>query len=287
MMKVSLLLVSFAFALLLLACGGIKGSSTGGAGEDATNDGDATSRDGGTSPPSTAACRTPTPSELLANDNGGGQSVGSGSIEGPEVSCSLCGVGVVLSTRRGLNGASLNVSSALTDAGTLFGGGCSVLSNAVPGTLYVSGEIFLKNTSPGTYTMAMEGLPDWSTSLMVSYSTGDCGDAEAPNCINGCSSSCNDAGESCSCQALTPGSAINNTQFIAEPAIDGSGGAGSWTVSLTSVTPYSGDAGIEDGGTNYVVHGSISANLTMTDASTPSLPEPPTSTNGASVILKF
>jgi hypothetical protein len=228
----------------------------------------------------------PTQSELLANDNGGGQSVGSGSIEGAEVSCTLCGVGVVLSTLRGSSGASLNVSSAARDHGFSIGGGCSAPGGTVPGSLIVFGEIFLKSTSPGTYTM--EAPSDWNPSLMVSYWTPnpdavDCGDAEAPNCINGCESSCgiSDAGEFCSpCEPGPGGSAVNDTQFIAQPAQGGIPGAGSWTVSLTSVTPYSGDAGSEDGGTNYLVHGSISANLT-TGA------ELPTSTNGASVTITF
>jgi hypothetical protein len=291
-MKVSPLLVSF--ALPLLACGGItQGSSAGGPGEGATNGGDTTSGGGSTSSGSTtssssppSSCPTPTPSELLANDNGAGQSVGAGSAEGPMMSCTLCGVGVVLSTLRGSSGASLNVSSAANDAGFSIGGGCSTPGNTVAGSLLVFGEIFLRSASPGTYTM--EAPSDWNPSLMVSYWTPnpdavDCGNAVAPNCINGCGSSCgiSDAGEFCSpCEPGPGGSTTIDTQFIAQPAQEGIPQAGSWTVTLTSVTPYSGDAGVEDGEANYVVHGSISANLT-TGA------ESPTSTNGTSVTITF
>jgi hypothetical protein len=178
------------------------------------------------------------------------------------------------------------VSSAANDAGFSIGGGCSTPGNTVAGSLLVFGEIFLRGTSPGTYTM--EAPSDWNPSLMVSYwtpnpSAVDCGNAVAPNCINGCGSSCgiSDAGEFCSrCEPGPGGSTTIDTQFIAQPAQEGIPQAGSWTVTLTSVTPYSGDAGVEDGEANYVVHGSISANLT-TGA------ESPTSTNGTSVSITF
>jgi hypothetical protein len=37
--------------------------------------------------------------------------------------------------------------------------------------------------------------------------------------------------------------------------------AGSWTVTLTSVEPYTGDAGASQGRKNYVAHGSLTAQL--------------------------
>jgi hypothetical protein len=141
----------------------------------------------------------------------------------------------------------------------------------------LEGSLGLGAAQPGVYKGSPSSFIDSNgcDTLQVSYDlpsdggTIDCGDSGLfhgpPSCPNGCVSSCLDAGDEGEiCSPCAPGQS--------QPAIiyglyDGCGtgtsGYGSWTVTLTSVTPAEipPDSGVVSGASFYVVHGSLVATL--------------------------
>lgn len=121
----------------------------------------------------------------------------------------------------------------------------------------------IASAAPGTYTSSdATNCGSLSVSYVLPVPPGvDCGDGSVtgPNCPPGCSSACSGFG----CTPCTPDppegfyeAQGGATCFeVAEPAI------GSWSITLTSVEPYTGDAGASQGRVLYVAHGSVTAQM--------------------------
>jgi hypothetical protein len=127
----------------------------------------------------------------------------------------------------------------------------------------IRGVVQIASAAPGTYTSSD---PTNCGNLSLSYELPvppgvDCGDGSitGPTCPPGCSSAC--SGFGCSpCTANPPegfyaAQGAGNCFDVSEPAV------GSWTITLTSVEPYTGDAGESQGRLLYVAHGTVTAQL--------------------------
>jgi hypothetical protein len=86
----------------------------------------------------------------------------------------------------------------------------------------------------------------------------DCGDASGPSCPTGCSSVCSSQG-CLPCEPILP--EVDYGAWGVSDCLQSGQLAttGSWTITLTSVTPYAGPA--NNNGPHYVVHGTIAATL--------------------------
>jgi len=201
---------------------------------------------------------------------GPGQVAAVGGANGDSVDCTFCGVGVVLTTTAGYDYPSLGISSATGPKMT-----CSI-PGAASDVMFL-GTLVLDAAQPGVYQGSPSSFVESNNcdQLTMSYhlpsdaGTIDCGDSGpfdgSPSCPAGCFSSCADAGEAgMICSPCEPG----QSQPVVEYELrNGCGtatpGLGSWTVTLTSVTPAEipPDSGIPRGVQYDVVHGSLSATL--------------------------
>jgi hypothetical protein len=261
-----------ATALLALAassCGGAADTASPDSGADGSTSGDSSvpGNEGGSPgnpdtgsgiPDSGVSCPPAGP------DSGvyGAQSPASGTIDGPDVACTFCNVGASVfvesyatyptMTYLELSYGTFQFASPTTASDATLDGVLQIAA-AAPGT-YRSTD----PTNCGSFGLSFVlPVPAWV----------DCGDGSipGPNCPPGCSSACSGFG----CEPCTPDppegfyeAQGGATCFeVANPAI------GSWTITLTSVEPYTGDAGLAQGRVNYVAHGSLTAQLVGGDAS--------------------
>jgi hypothetical protein len=113
---------------------------------------------------------------------------------------------------------------------------------------------------PGVYEISGSGA---CGSLGFSYALPippgvDCGTGKGPNCPPGCTSACSGFG----CTPCTP--AAPEVAYFAYAPSDCLGNShalqGTWRVTITSATPYTGDGG-SSFGAYYIPHGSVTATL--------------------------
>jgi hypothetical protein len=201
--------------------------------------------------------------------NGPGESAASGSLTGSTVSCSICDVGAVLvvTTVPDDNPSTLitlHLSNAASGEDS-----CTVPGDA--SNVSFGASIVLNAIAPGVYGSSQSNPSNECTNLTLAYSlpiTVDCSDAgRGPDCPPGCpislciegdASHDEDGEELCSpCQ----GAGAPEVSYIAEGPCAPAASVGSWQVILTSVVPYTGDAGLPSGSVSYTVHGSIGAAL--------------------------
>ena len=264
-----LLPVSASFALLALAVPGCGGSTDNGP----TDGGSPESRpppgpgiDGGSSD---AAQGPESDSGTVVLDSGVScpapgpdagfypfQTPASGIIGGNDVSCSFC------NARANVFVQSYATYPTMTWL-ELSNGDFTFTNPASASDGYVSGVVQIASAAPGTYTSSdPTNCGNLSLSFVLPVPPGvDCGDGSitGPTCPAGCSSAC--SGFGCSpCTANAPegfyGAQGGGDCFdTGEPAV------GSWTITLTSVEPYTGDAGQSQGRLLYVAHGTVTAQL--------------------------
>lgn len=238
----------------LAACGGgrLHGEPNDGGGGEASSP---TGADGGSGPRLDSGASCPGPSAdagLLPFE-----SPASGTVSGPDVGCTVCNVA-----------AHVFVQSYATYPTTAYlelsQGAFQFTEPKAALDASITGIVEIAAAAPGTYTSS-----DASNcgNLLFSYQLPvppgvDCGDGTitGPNCPPGCSiGGC--SGFGCGpCVPLQPeglyvaqggGTCLDMTEQA----------SGSWMVTLTSVEPYTGDAGMSQGRMLYAAHGSLTAHL--------------------------
>ena len=191
---------------------------------------------------------TPACPAATANDP---WTVASGSVQGGAVGVEVVNAGVALATKTGWR--------TLLE----FEGGCLHFATPAGATSAAGMNVVLEipSVTPGTFDSAQS-----CGSVVVDYalpapSGVDCGGVtptSAPaSCPQGCVSECGDRG--CApCRAIQTGA----RHYAYNPCPeDLSGNAvGSWTVTLTSVVPYTGPI-TSQGEVDYLAHGTITASL--------------------------
>jgi hypothetical protein len=214
-------------------------SSDGGAGEGSTPqpDGGSGPVDSGVSCPAPAADAGLWPYAMPA----------SGRATGPALGCTVCNAGAYVFVQ----------SYATYPTMTYLDIQDGVLTFTEPTTASdarVSGIVQIAAAAPGTYTSSdATNCGSLSVSYVLPVPPGvDCGDGSitGPSCPPGCGSACSGFG----CTPCAPNAPEGfyeaqggATCFeVAEPAI------GSWSITLTSVEPYTGDAGLSQGRVLYL-----------------------------------
>ncbi|HEY1695886.1 MAG TPA: hypothetical protein VGG39_27150 [Polyangiaceae bacterium] len=246
------------------ACGGgTANPAASDAGPDVTSgpgsDGAPPGSDGGGAPAPDSGVSCPPPDA----DSGvyGAENPASGTVSGPDVACTFCNAG-----------ASVFVESYATFPTMTYldlqDGTFVFTSPTTASDARVSGIVQIAAAAPGTYTSSdPTNCGSVSLSYVLPVPPGvDCGDGSilGPTCPPGCGSAC--SGFGCSPCAPNPPEGFYLAQGGAtcfeetEPAV------GSWSITLTSVEPYAGDAGLAQGRVNYVAHGSLTAQLVGGDA---------------------
>jgi hypothetical protein len=229
---------------------------------EASDGGDATmdAGDGSAAPP-VAVC-LPLPDGGMASIGiGPDESVASGTLVGSAVNCSICDVGAVVFVFTGTDGGPPE-SITLGLSNTASGGDTCMLPNIAYNPMFQA-NIDLNDIQPGTYSSS-QATSKSCTSLGLEYSTSippDCQGAVGPNCPAGCEvfdciETDSGSGEYCPCVAPGYGVGYSASGLCGDPSP-----FGSWQVVLTSVVPYTGDAGQTAGTVLYTVHGSVSADL--------------------------
>jgi hypothetical protein len=184
------------------------------------------------------------------------QSAANGSVVGPDVATTVCNASAFVFTQ---SYASFPTATYLKVAYGAF----QFTTPASPSDPYLSGDMQIAAAAPGTYTSSdATNCGNVSLSFTMPAPAGvDCGDGSVvgPVCPAGCSSAC--AGTSCTpCSPDLPQGFYSAqggaTCFdVTEPAI------GSWTITLTSVTPYPYDGGGPKTRLYYAAHGTLVAIL--------------------------
>jgi hypothetical protein len=220
------------------ACSVPYGSDAGGAGAEGGG------VDGGTCPP-------PVDGGL-----GPAQSAAGGTVTGPNLDATICNAG-----------AYIYLSSATTPPGDhLFmldsrEGYTLTTFQAPPGANapLLNASVLVSTPSPGVYRSsdsAACGFVDFEYDLPIPPGV-ECSDGAPPTCSPGCAALCSGLGCG-SCMPSPP-----NVGYQAQAPSDCLGSPqtvlGSWTLTLTSVTPYTTDAGSSSA--SYIVHGTLAATL--------------------------
>ena len=255
-MRRSLTLLIFAMATpaaaLISSCGGGAGKTASGGSTTTTPSSGSTSTGTTTSPPG-PDCGAPSGSVAPYD------SEASGTVSGAAVSASLCNLP-----------AHLYVSPYTTPKDRVLllldsTGSSAITFQSPPGAAdpILTGMIAAPSASPGVYQSTATGA---CGGLVFSYALPvppglDCSGTTPPTCPPGCASVC--SGQGCvpcapsppevAYEAKVPSDCLGNTQA----------GAGAWTLTLTSVVPFTGDGG--SSGTYYVPHGSLTATLVGPD----------------------
>jgi hypothetical protein len=187
----------------------------------------------------------------------------SGSVTGPGVDVAICQGGLFAVTQRIPSPPDSGALGLLIDPGF---GSPQYDFAAPPGVQWAEtrfvGEI--GSIAPGTYPSSLScGDAHFCAYFYPAGAAPDCGDAAVPtSCPSGCAPAALPSG-AVRCEPLRP-----QACYVARTARDCGGNpqsaAGSWTVTLTSVTPYDGADG--GPGSYFTVHGTLFANLVGDDA---------------------
>ncbi len=130
----------------------------------------------------------------------------------------------------------------------------------------LTGMISVSSPEPGVYKSsdgAACGFLGFSYGLPIPASV-DCDGGTPPSCSPGCSSVC--SGQGCEPCAPTQPQAFYGANAPTDCLGDSQVITGSWTLTLTSVSRFTGDAGELD--TDYTPHGTLQATLTDVDGGT-------------------
>jgi len=194
------------------------------------------------------------------------QAFANGNVSGASTSAILCNAGVALSDYGGQPGSGSVVLEI--DTNTTFGSlNVGAPSGAVSGRL--TGSIALGASAAGVYTSAD---PQACGALTFSYGTlstprESCRhDAGSYACPTGCTLTyfCGQdaAAEPC-CVPLAKTFEYQATGCARNPQAT-QPTLGAWTLTLTAMAPYEGDAGADYGVRRYLAHGTLTATLTGT-----------------------
>jgi hypothetical protein len=257
------------------AFGGSGGSETGGSGGSVNAGGGLTPSDSGFM--TSFACPALPDGGFLSTGNGENAASG-GSLTGSTVNCSICDVGAVLAitTVSDDNPSTLmllHVSNAAN------GDSCTVPGDA--SNVSFGASIVLKAIAPGVYSSSQSNTSNECANITLDYSlpiTVDCSDAgRGPDCPPGCPISLCTEGDASHDEGgevlCTPcqGAGAPEVFYTAEGPCDAAPSVGSWEVTLTSVVPYAGDAGLPSGTVSYIAHGSLTATLVAAKGETATL----------------
>jgi hypothetical protein len=201
------------------------------------------------------------------------ESVGSGTVSGTDLGATFCNVGFPLYEQTYGNPANQIYLAIDTNSPSAVAT-MHLPTGAVSGT--VTGLIQVPAAAPGVYgssDASLCGALSFSYGLPVASET-ECEADAGPNgtCPTGCLFTylCppSDAGFEGPC--CVPLATTFVYQAGAATSCNGAAQAvlGSWTLTLSSVAPYAGDAGYQYGLPSYVAHGTLTATLTGTTGTT-------------------
>ncbi len=184
-----------------------------------------------------------------------------GVINGPDVTAHICNLAADVL---------VNNNGTFFEIGSYMGASTAVFVHPAAGNGMLVEGLLPAGVSPGVYTSADPvncGSVQFDYGLPVPAGL-DCDGGAPPQCPPGCISACSGQG----CLPCAP-----NPPFFGYLASGQTGGictevdpqpgtlSGSWAITLTSVVPYAGDAGAQQGTTYYVVHGRFQAQLSGDD----------------------
>ena len=180
----------------------------------------------------------------------------SGTLIGPDVNATICNAGATVFTEQYVT------SPAMTYLQLSYGDITFTEPSGAVG-MFLLGDGQIGAPAPGTYTSTGSSCGSLGVAFTLPLPPGtDCGDGSivGPSCPANCSSACSGFG----CLPCTPNPPEGNYAAqgggdcfgVAQPA------AGSWTITLTQVQQYAWpDGGASQGRTDYVVHGSVVAQV--------------------------